>query len=115
MEDISRERIDVPMKVSDLEDLEREAVMSSRVEAHKRDNIQMDTPIFLEIDKFKAIIDEITMSKRLLKESEDALLELNELKGIKDRQFDKWRRQVEELQRRFIFVDKMLFEKNIKG
>ena len=67
-------------------------------------------PIFVKIETFKQILSEIRAAKVTLKESENNLTKVIELKSVADKEFDKWHGQVNEVQKRLTQVDRVLFK-----
>ena len=45
-----------------------------------------------------------------LRKSEEALLKLEQMKGAKDRSYDKFKASLDDLQKKLIFIDKTLFK-----
>jgi len=68
-------------------------------------------PLFVRQDSYKAIIDGVSIIKKKLKESDDLVLNLNGIKDSKDKEFERWRISLEDIQRKLIYVDKILYEK----
>ena len=59
------------------------------------------------------MLNDIDMIKDRLKGSEGLLSELDEIKAIKDKEIEKWRESLEDIQKRFNFIDKKLFESKV--
>lgn len=66
--------------------------------------------IYVRVDKFKAALGNINMARSDLRRSEEALSKLENIKNSKDRSFDKFRASLDDLQKKFIFIDKTLFK-----
>ena len=66
--------------------------------------------IYVRVDKFKATLGSINMARSDLRKSEEALARLENIKNTKDRSFDKVKTSLDDLQGKFIFIDKTLFE-----
>ena len=66
--------------------------------------------IYVRIDKFKATLGSINMVRSDLRKSEEALMKLENIKNSKDRSFDKVKVSLDDLQKKLIFVDKILFK-----
>lgn len=71
--------------------------------------------IFVRTENFKHVVDNLNSIKKKIKESENALSRLNDVKNDEDKQYEKWHSQLEEVQRKLMFVDKMLFEVSKNG
>ena len=67
-------------------------------------------PLYIMVDYYRAVIEEINETRNLLKNSEDILFRLNEIKNEEDKKYESWRIEMEDIQRKLIFVDKTLFE-----
>ena len=65
--------------------------------------------IFVKANNFRTIISEIRVSKTKLANSEQGIVNLAKIKILKDKEFEKYREYLEEIQRKLIFVDKTLF------
>ncbi len=66
--------------------------------------------IYVRVDKFKATLGSINMARSDLRKSEEALARLENIKNAKDRAFDKVKTSLDDLQGKFIFIDKTLFK-----
>lgn len=71
----------------------------------------MGRDMFVKADKYKEILEGVDTIKRKVKESEDILESLNEIKNIKDEEFEKWRTLLEDVERKSVYIDKTLFER----
>ncbi|MDP7140797.1 MAG: hypothetical protein QF362_01455 [Candidatus Woesearchaeota archaeon] len=68
-------------------------------------------PLFVKQDSYRSILEGISIIKDKLKQSEDLVLNLNNIKNSKDKEFERWRTSLEDMQRKLIYVDKILYEK----
>ena len=66
--------------------------------------------LYVKVDKFKAALGTITMVRSDLRKSEEALIKLEDIKGAKDKSFDRVKSALDDLQKKLIFVDKTLFK-----
>lgn len=71
--------------------------------------LNVDEPIFVEVQHYKALMDEISTVKNRLKESADVLQKVADLKESQEADFEKWHNTLQDIQRKLIFVDKTLF------
>jgi hypothetical protein len=69
-------------------------------------------PIFVNVSSYRDAINCINTIKNKIKESEDCLQKLDEIKNSKDKYFEQFRSRLEDLQRKSLYVDKSLFERN---
>ncbi len=65
--------------------------------------------VYVRVDKFKAALDGISMIRTSFRDSDGALMRLENIKNSKDRSFDKVKISLEDLQKKLIFIDKTLF------
>ncbi len=66
--------------------------------------------IYIKVDKFKLTLGSINVIKSDLRKSEEALLKLDNIRTSKDKAFDKMKASLDDLQSKFIFIDKTLFK-----
>ena len=67
-------------------------------------------PLFIEGEDFKEILNGINRVKNLVSESESIVATLEELKKAKQVELDRFRKDLEDVQRKITFVDKVLAE-----
>jgi len=67
-------------------------------------------PIFVRVDDYREIIDGTGRIRNNLKEATDIVLRMGELKNEQDKEFERWRLQLEDVQRKLMYVDKVIFE-----
>jgi len=70
----------------------------------------LDKPLFVNANDYKSVLGALTTIKTKVNDSEKILAELNELKNIKDKTFEKWRTDLEDIQRKLLYIDKTLYE-----
>jgi hypothetical protein len=70
----------------------------------------LDKPLYVKADDYKSIIGALTVIKTKIEDSERILTDLNELKNTKDKSFEKWRSELEDIQRKLLYIDKTLYE-----
>jgi len=90
--------------------LERRAVSKTKEQLAVREGLVLTKPIFVMAENFMEMVREISSANSVLRKSNDELKRLDELKTDKDKEFEKWKRSLEDIQRKLIFVDKTLFE-----
>ena len=66
--------------------------------------------VYVRIDKFKATLGSINIIRNDLKRSEEKLIKLENIKNDKDNALDKIKSSMDDLQKKIIFVDKILFK-----
>ena len=67
-------------------------------------------PIFVKTDQYQNMIDGINEIKNKIKECGFFVADLNDIKNKKDKEFNKWRSNLEDMQRKVSIVEKSLFE-----
>ncbi len=67
-------------------------------------------PVFVNVNSYKDALSSVVLIRSRIKESEDCLKRLNEIKNSKDKYFEQFRVKLEDLQRKSLYVDKSLFE-----
>jgi len=67
-------------------------------------------PVFVEVEKFKDVLDDLNSTKISLKDGEEIMSKLEEIRLEKDKNFDKLKTRLEDIQRKLIFIDRTLFE-----
>jgi hypothetical protein len=72
-------------------------------------NIEKQGPIFVDIESFRRMLGDIDTIKNDIKASEMIIQHLNEIKNSKDKELDRWRSSLEDMQRKLNYVDKVLF------
>ncbi len=66
--------------------------------------------IFLKVDHYKNVLQNINIVKQKINQSEKIVDRLNEIKNNKDKEFEKWRTLLEDMERKCIYIDKTFFE-----
>ena len=66
--------------------------------------------VYVRVEKFKLMLGTVNMVRNDLKNSDEALLKLENIKNSTDRSFEKVRSSLTDLQKKLIFIDKTLFE-----
>ena len=76
-----------------------------------RPDQQMSRGMYVKGDDFSEITDNIAMIRKRLKESDQALVRLNDLKNDQDKLFEHTDGVIEDVQRKLMYIDKVLFER----
>ena len=66
-------------------------------------------PLFIKVDDFRMFIDGQNRIKTNLKEADNIITRMNEIKIEEDKQFEKWRSNLEEINKKISIVDKKIF------
>lgn len=91
--------------VEEVEDKAVKAVEKDLEEAHEA------KPLFIEAKLYKGVLDEIGQIKNSLKDNEGILDKLADFKDDSEKNYNAWHKQVEDIQKKLIFVDRTLFNK----
>ena len=67
-------------------------------------------PVFVKIEEYKDVLDIMNMIKHKIEEAKETLGKINELKNEEDAELELWHTGIEEVERKIVFVDKVLFE-----
>ena len=101
-------KLDIKPEISPYEIFERAAVREEGdLLAHK----EAKSPIFIRVDRFRNILTGISTIKSKLKMANESLIKLNEIDENRDKEFEKWRNVIVDLQKKLIFIDKTLFKR----
>ena len=90
-------------------DFETEAVASQKSVLAEREHLELTKPIFVNVDVFREVIDEIALIQNSLKETGDSLSRLGEFKEDEDKEFRRYAHDIQDVQKKLIYVDKTLF------
>ncbi len=94
-----------------IEDFEEAAVKEERKELHEREQLEPKKPVFVSLNMYVDMIDEIGLAHSTLKESEDILVRISEFKSDEEKEFSKWENLVKDIQKKLIYADRALFGK----
>jgi hypothetical protein len=67
-------------------------------------------PIFVDIESFKELLGDLENIKLRIKSSGEILRHLNDIKNSKDRELERWRESLEDMQRKINYVDHVVFK-----
>ena len=77
----------------------------------KQDNNNKERgPIFIKVDDYRNVLESINIVRNKLNESDYIVEALNDLRNKVDAEFENWREDLEEMQRKVMYMDKVLFE-----
>lgn len=94
----------------DFSSFEKRTVSRQRRELNSMHERHVAGPIFIKIDNFRHILGDITDMKNDLGEMEGTVDKMLKIKIEEDKKFAQWQEQLEEIQRKFLFMDKTLFD-----
>lgn len=65
---------------------------------------------YVKAESFRDIMENVNEIKKKIKESDDILIRLNEIKNKEDKEFENWNIRFEDIQRKLVYIDKTFFE-----
>lgn len=106
--------VEMPLPPNKMDAKKVEEIFSddSSKEFPEKPKREMGGSIFVNVDEYKEILNGTSNIMNNLKEAEEVVSRLNELKLEKDKEFEKWRGKLEDVERKLIFIDKTIFEAN---
>ncbi len=91
----------------------KELVGGEKPELIQEERPKLKGPIFVNVGSYKNALSDLVFIRSKIKEGENSLKRLNEIKNSKDKYFEQFRFKLEDLQRKSSYVDKSLFEGGI--
>jgi len=76
----------------------------------KRERLIPEGPIFVNVNDYQSVLDCMNNIRNSIKESENIILRLNELKTEEEKEFEKWRSELEDIQKKLTYIDRTIFE-----
>jgi hypothetical protein len=71
---------------------------------------RFDGPRFLKVDDFSNVTVQVNELNNLVKDSERIFSRMKEIKSFKDKKLQEWQRNLEDVQRKLVYLDNKLFE-----
>jgi len=71
----------------------------------------INNPLFIKLARYKEVLAEISGIKSRLNDSVKTLTRIAEMKNPEDSEFGRWKEKIEDIERKILYVDKTLFEK----
>lgn len=102
------ERINIPK--TNIREPDRIFKQNTELERVSEERHFLREPIFVKTDQYQNMIDSINKINNKMKECDFIAEELNEIKNKKDKEFNRWRINLEDMQRKVSLVEKSLFE-----
>jgi hypothetical protein len=106
--DMPEEKLEIKPRVHHVPRREGPTKQQAIAEVEKRPEPR--GPIYVPVEDYKAVLDGTEQVRGDLKEATEVLGRLNELKNEEDKEFEKWRSELEDIQRKLTYVDKIIFE-----
>ena len=67
-------------------------------------------PLYIKIDKYRAVLKEINKIKADFEKSENVLSSMVEIKASEDKELESWKHGLEEIRKKLSFIDGTIFE-----
>ncbi len=71
---------------------------------------EMRGPLYIRSDRFKAVLDDIEQIRAKFKEEDDFFMRISDIKSAQDQKFEGFKKSLEDVQRKLLFIDRTLFE-----
>jgi hypothetical protein len=71
-----------------------------------------EQPLFVSVEDYQQVLGSISYIRNRLQDAEALVKKLNELKGSEEKEFDAWRSQLEDLQKKLAYVEDVIFAAN---
>jgi len=88
---------------------ENEGIVPDLMTAETKKEIDTGKPIFIKVDKYRAILRELSNIKSIIKNANFSISALHSLKESEDSELEEWRSRIEDIERKLIYVDDSLF------
>ncbi|HDM43616.1 MAG TPA: hypothetical protein ENG02_00275 [Candidatus Woesearchaeota archaeon] len=111
------EKIEVPAppapetksKLREMEEIERKIVEEEKEEFEALKEHKVVKPVFVRLETYSAAIEELMLSRTMAKEVSEAAKRLIETRDLQRREYENWQKSLLDVQKKLIFVDKILF------
>jgi len=101
--------IDIEPARKHYQKIEKAAIREEKdVLAHKT---EIKGPIYVKVDRFRKILTGISVTKSDLKMIDESVVKLNKVDEERDKEFEKWKSAMQDMQKKFIFIDKTIFKR----
>jgi hypothetical protein len=98
-------------EAADVDDIEKEAIEEVEGELEGREDFELKTPIFVEAKLYKGVIDDLTTLRNVLKDGADRLQTISDIRDDREKNYNIWHKQIEDIQKKLIYADSSLFSK----
>jgi len=75
---------------------------------------EAEGPIYVKIERFRDILTKTRTIKNNLKTAGQSIDKLNDIDANRDKVFERWHKVMTDLQKKLIFIDKILFNKKLR-
>ena len=67
-------------------------------------------PVFVKIEEYKDILDILDVIRNKIDKAKDTLVNIAELKDQEDQKISLWSKNIDEVEKKIDFIDRILFE-----
>jgi len=103
-----KDAVEKPRPLS-IEQMETRIVEKQREELGEREELKLTKPLFIPADSYKELLEDLGLTRGILKENTDIIERVLNFKEDQDKEFNRWESQFKDMQKKLIFVDKALF------
>lgn len=103
----------VQMPPQQMQEIEKQDIPMERplfLHEKKAVRVAMATSLYIRVDRFKAAMGGINAVRNDLKKSEEALMKFEGMKSMEEKSINKIKSSLDDLQKKFVFVDKTVFK-----
>ena len=99
-----------PLELPDLPELEEALVQEPTISSPRR-TVSADAikPMFISVEDYQEILNSINVIKDALRDTEESMNRLNELKNTQEKILEDWRGHLEDAERKITYVDQVIF------
>ena len=69
-----------------------------------------EMPVFVKITDYKDVVDVIDLIRAKIKQINETLLKINELKNQEDAELELWKNELKDIENKMNFIDQALFD-----
>ena len=99
---------------SSVDEVEKQAINDVEEEMEERGSLELTTPIFVEAKFYRGVMDDLGVLRNVLKDSSDRLQMISDLRDDREKNYNIWHKQIEDIQKKLIYADSSLFVKKVR-
>lgn len=107
---IEQKTVEADNTASDEKGLLESSDPEKEISTRRKEIIESNEPLFVAVDDYREILGATSQMKSHLKECEEILKRLNEVKAEEDKEYEKWKSMLLDIYRKVGYVDKLCFE-----
>lgn len=98
-----------PIHIPELPELEEGMVLEPTILISRTAATESIKPMFISVEDYQEILNSITVIKDALRDTEESMNRLNELKNTQEKILEDWRGHLEDAERKITYVDQAIF------